>query len=820
MNFEYSPGPECDTCRLSDNNHAEIYLYDASPFVLRDDGGENVVSAYIHDMNWLSDDGFRPIEGIPDTEYDDKYDIVKTGKYVTADSAIGMECHYYVPLDSDTCGFILQKLIFTNNTNSYLYDVYFGNVIDWNVPSDSGNRNSSGFDIDRNSMFQSGFEASQADTFCGNSMNGNDCTDSDLRFGGVSYQSGTWYHSGGLTNANAIQGMFTHMVPEYIPGGHIDPDLLYDKLSTFSGYESWEGTVVTGPESLYQDIATFMSFGEYDLGANDSLIFNSIFAVEYDGGLSGFQEKIDAAVEYGGVDYVCGDANGDMGVSVFDAIFLINYLRKGGPAPDPLLSGDVDGYSGITMNDVEHLIFFIFTAGPDPICPPDPFATLPVFDVDTLKVSSVIVPPGETYWEVDLTQYSQDSIVGVSMPIAYSSPKYELEQFDVDYAGSIYEEYVDASKGAIIDRDESKLFVSFTDVSGTLDVPYPSAGHIATLKFNVKRSHKPQYIKIDTTLFPPSNITIFSKEETNIQGFKPVLLGVHNCVDTDGDDYGNPGNPDNTCLDDNCPSVYNPDQSDLDGDGIGDACDACTDVDGDGYGEPGLTAQSCDEDNCPTISNPSQTDSDFDGIGDACDLEESTPGGTDVLVNLGSGFTMEFETVNTAGNSTIEVTTEGIAPDDMWDHIEDHQTIYYNIETTTDFTGEIEFCISYDDYLMFPDEESELRLFHYLEGPAEWISIETSIDTAANILCGKTTSLSTFGGGKYIQLCGDADKSGAVNILDVVFLINYKYKEGPEPLSPAYSNVDCISPINILDIVYLINYKYKDGPMLNCCRVD
>ncbi len=60
---------------------------------------------------------------------------------------------------------------------------------------------------------------------------------------------------------------------------------------------------------------------------------------------------------------------------------------------------------------------------------------------------------------------------------------------------------------------------------------------------------------------------------------------------------------------DNCPSVSNPDQTDADEDGMGDACDP--DDDNDGV----LDA----DDNCPTTYNPDQTDSDGDGIGDACE---------------------------------------------------------------------------------------------------------------------------------------------------------------------------------------------------------
>ena len=57
------------------------------------------------------------------------------------------------------------------------------------------------------------------------------------------------------------------------------------------------------------------------------------------------------------------------------------------------------------------------------------------------------------------------------------------------------------------------------------------------------------------------------------------------CFDTDGDGFGDPDHPENTCPDDNCPYVYNPDQADADGDGIGDACEpeyVCGDADGSG----------------------------------------------------------------------------------------------------------------------------------------------------------------------------------------------------------------------------------------------
>ena len=55
-------------------------------------------------------------------------------------------------------------------------------------------------------------------------------------------------------------------------------------------------------------------------------------------------------------------------------------------------------------------------------------------------------------------------------------------------------------------------------------------------------------------------------------------------------------------------NVYNPEQTDTDGDGVGDICD--DDSDNDGVNE---------EDNCITEVNPSQRDIDSDLVGDACD---------------------------------------------------------------------------------------------------------------------------------------------------------------------------------------------------------
>lgn len=80
---------------------------------------------------------------------------------------------------------------------------------------------------------------------------------------------------------------------------------------------------------------------------------------------------------------------------------------------------------------------------------------------------------------------------------------------------------------------------------------------------------------------------------------------------------------------DNCPATPNPippdadSQPDADRDGIGDACD--DDSDGDGLGDL--------EDNCPLIENPDQIDSDGDGVGDACENDFDGDGVQDAVDN-------------------------------------------------------------------------------------------------------------------------------------------------------------------------------------------
>lgn len=129
----------------------------------------------------------------------------------------------------------------------------------------------------------------------------------------------------------------------------------------------------------------------------------------------------------------------------------------------------------------------------------------------------------------------------------------------------------------------------------------PAGGDFDGVKWNSKGGIFT--IALDNN-YPETTVGVLAKSATyygecTIVG--PDCSGGSTPIDSDGD-----GIPDDT---DNCPAVANPNQTNTDGDSMGDACDP--DDDSDGIFDI--------EDNCDAVANPLQEDRDHDGVGDACD---------------------------------------------------------------------------------------------------------------------------------------------------------------------------------------------------------
>jgi len=68
----------------------------------------------------------------------------------------------------------------------------------------------------------------------------------------------------------------------------------------------------------------------------------------------------------------CGDATGDGSVNVADAVWLVNYIFKGGVPPEPCCIADADDNDANNIADVVYLVNYIFKGGPAPLptcCP-------------------------------------------------------------------------------------------------------------------------------------------------------------------------------------------------------------------------------------------------------------------------------------------------------------------------------------------------------------------------------------------------------------------------------------------------------------------
>ena len=117
-------------------------------------------------------------------------------------------------------------------------------------------------------------------------------------------------------------------------------------------------------------------------------------------------------------------------------------------------------------------------------------------------------------------------------------------------------------------------------------------------------------------------------ETTNVSAATPVSVQLDVAIpginftltkDTDNDGIAD--------IQDNCPTVSNPAQADMNGNGIGDACDP----DSDGDGIPN------ESDNCPLTVNPDQADSSDFGLGDACTVSHCVATSAELQSALSNG---------------------------------------------------------------------------------------------------------------------------------------------------------------------------------------
>ncbi|MCB9508102.1 MAG: OmpA family protein [Myxococcales bacterium] len=162
--------------------------------------------------------------------------------------------------------------------------------------------------------------------------------------------------------------------------------------------------------------------------------------------------------------------------------------------------------------------------------------------------------------------------------------------------------------GAAFQRGADELQVEVDrlhDAAFRCDAERPMAVAEANLEFLRYEMQRGKYLDARDHLDVAN--TNIQEVRDRVDG-RPECFGAQIVRDSDGDGLLDP--------EDNCRDIQNPEQTDIDHDGIGDVCDE--DADGDGIPNA--------YDNCVRTPNPDQRDSNADGVGDACSEDRDGDG--------------------------------------------------------------------------------------------------------------------------------------------------------------------------------------------------
>jgi len=371
VNMDYVDSGDCDST-------ADVYPYDGSPVVAYLKDGDTIVNYSIYGSGLAGKNSFVPIGAHEPTQDMGDYELFKSGVLVTSDAAIAVENWWYAPEQPDSCSFVIQNIRIFSYDGQAHSNLTIGEVVDWDIPSDSAADNGSDFDAARNLIYQIGGEYNQDDS--------TECQENDARFGGVMFLDCFLVNDSielGDSVVSNQYGAYTLDNATYVyPNEGFIAGELYANMQD-SGCSLYSSS---HPDSQLVDLHTVMTFSTgIDLGEGDTLIYYTSFVTTMNGALTDLQQTADRSYQWysdhvrpkpsgccmtpirGNVDYDPAD-----NVNVGDLTYLVEFLFKGGAPPPCEEEGNVDGDAGELINiaDLTYLVDFLFKGGPPP--PPCP----------------------------------------------------------------------------------------------------------------------------------------------------------------------------------------------------------------------------------------------------------------------------------------------------------------------------------------------------------------------------------------------------------------------------------------------------------------
>jgi photosystem II stability/assembly factor-like uncharacterized protein len=163
-------------------------------------------------------------------------------------------------------------------------------------------------------------------------------------------------HCGYPAENQALGDILIGVITDY--GVNLVPEKLIADASWGSDHASfwdWEFTAVSGGED-HQDFNPY-----YHTTSDRVSAFDTAYYVD-------FTRAAVASIATLGGPFILGDANGDLVIDLGDAVYLLNYLFKSQPPPDPLEAGDANCDGVVDVGDVIYLLNYLFKGGLAPEC--------------------------------------------------------------------------------------------------------------------------------------------------------------------------------------------------------------------------------------------------------------------------------------------------------------------------------------------------------------------------------------------------------------------------------------------------------------------
>jgi len=350
---------DCDT--FSTNTISSVYLYGGSPVITFLHASDTVRFAAF--SSYPENGAFTPIQRIAVDSISNPSYTLGMAKFQTASPWFHIygQAEYYVPRHPDSCEFIIQKYRFYGPNDTTYNGIVLGELLDWDIPSDSGTLNNSACDWSRKAIYQIGAEYNQDDSteaLCPQESNDRfGAIASDYRF----FQNAVTKPYLTLVNPNYVQPL-------------LPPGPTYRLMSQTLGCQAFTSS---HPDSQYVDLATLVTFDEFQIRPRDTICIINILAVSKTGQTT-MNNNLDKARvfidQHPEITCTCvnhpGDANHDGSANVGDAIYIINYIFKGGPQPACMGEADANCDCALNVGDAVWMVNYVFKSGAPPIyCP-------------------------------------------------------------------------------------------------------------------------------------------------------------------------------------------------------------------------------------------------------------------------------------------------------------------------------------------------------------------------------------------------------------------------------------------------------------------